>query len=197
MNQLPTVDMSIKEMRELRDKINGLYDYQLHEVFKIIQRSTDKYTKNSNGIFVNMKTLSSPVLWKIHQYVSFSCKNNVRMEQEKLDRDQIRKEAAQSDEAPISSSSLSLSRKSSSPMDKPHQPVLPSDSFTLDPDADMENIVLEVEDEFRMLLKKSSRAKNLTVHRYRPKYHGVEARIIKKCKNNSGINPRIQKDLDK
>lgn len=193
MNQLPTVDMSIKEMRELRDKINGLYDYQLHEVFKIIQRSTDKYTKNSNGIFVNMKTLSSPVLWKIHQYVSFSCKNNVRMEQEKLDRDQIRKEAAQSEEIPAPS----LSRKPSTPVDKPHHSSLPSDSFTLDPDADMENIVLEVEDEFRMLLKKSSRAKNLTVHRYRPKYHGVEARIIKKCKNNSGINPRIQKDLDK
>lgn len=200
MNQLPTVAMSIKEMKELRDKITGLYDYQLHEVFRIIQEGTGRYTKNSNGIFVNMKTLSHPVLWKIHQYVSFSSKNNLKMEQEKLDRDQIRKEAAKLEDESVQSLPKSEETENRDPKtENQREPPSPmsSESFILDKDANMENITLEVEGEFRKLLKNSGQTKNLTIHKYRPKYQGVEARIIKRCKNNNVINPRIQKDLDK
>jgi hypothetical protein len=57
--------------RGLSEKISKLGEQEHNYIFSIIKTDTDKYTRNSNGVFLNMTTLSPSTLIKIDQYVKF------------------------------------------------------------------------------------------------------------------------------
>jgi len=63
------------ELKNLRDQINDLEDFQKIEIFKIIQKNNVLFTKNNNGIFLNMKLLDDSCLTSINEYLIF-IKNN-------------------------------------------------------------------------------------------------------------------------
>lgn len=63
------------ELKNLRDQINDLEDFQKIEIFKIIQKNNVLFTKNNNGIFLNMKLLDDSCLTSINDYLIF-IKNN-------------------------------------------------------------------------------------------------------------------------
>jgi len=65
-----------KELKELRYKINDLEDFQKIEILKIIDKNNIKYTKNNNGIFLNMKILHQCCLDNINEYLIFIQNNN-------------------------------------------------------------------------------------------------------------------------
>ena len=64
-------DMSVGEMKNLRDKIYMLQETEHIEIFKIIKQDTDKFSENKNGIFVNLSKMSITTLKKIKTFVEF------------------------------------------------------------------------------------------------------------------------------
>ena len=63
------------ELKELRTKLSQLEEFQQIEIFKIISNNNVKYTKNNNGIFLNMKLINDTCLKEIDNYLVF-IKNN-------------------------------------------------------------------------------------------------------------------------
>ena len=63
------------ELKNLRDEISSLEDFQQMEVLKIVDKNDVKYTKNNNGIFLNMKILDDDCLKEIYNFLEFIKKN--------------------------------------------------------------------------------------------------------------------------
>ena len=61
----------IKDLKELREKINSLDNYEHLEILKIIIKNDVKFTENSNGVFVNMNKLDEKSLNEIKSFLSF------------------------------------------------------------------------------------------------------------------------------
>ena len=63
------------ELKNLRDEISALEDFQQMEVLKIVDKNEVKYSKNNNGIFLNMKILDDDCLKEIYNFLEFIKKN--------------------------------------------------------------------------------------------------------------------------
>ena len=59
------------ELKNLRDDISLLEDFQQLEILKIFDKNNIKYTTNNNGIFINMKILDKSCLNDIYNYLNF------------------------------------------------------------------------------------------------------------------------------
>lgn len=64
--------MEVEQLKEIRSKIDLLSNVEKEEIFKILKSSDCNFTKNNNGIFVNMNLLESGVLKKICQVIDYS-----------------------------------------------------------------------------------------------------------------------------
>ena len=60
-----------QELKNLRDDITLLEDFQQIEVLKIFDKNNVKYTKNNNGIFINMKIIEKSCLNDIYEFLNF------------------------------------------------------------------------------------------------------------------------------
>jgi hypothetical protein len=60
-----------QELKNLRDEISLLEDFQQLEILKIINKNNIKYTTNNNGIFINMKVLEPSCLNDIYNFLNF------------------------------------------------------------------------------------------------------------------------------
>ena len=58
-------------LKNIRDDINLLEDFQHIEILKIFDKNNVKYTKNNNGIFINMKILEQSCLNDIYDFLNF------------------------------------------------------------------------------------------------------------------------------
>jgi len=68
---------SDNELKLLRDELeNNLEEFQQIEIFKIITKNDTKYTKNNNGIFLNMKLVDDNTIKEIKDYLDFININN-------------------------------------------------------------------------------------------------------------------------
>lgn len=65
------------KLKNLRDIINMLEEYQLVEIIKIINKNNIKYTQNKNGIFLNMCRMDDTVIDSIEKYLVFIEKYNI------------------------------------------------------------------------------------------------------------------------
>jgi hypothetical protein len=63
--------MDSDRLKRLVSDIQGLSQVEVEEIFKIIHESKCDYTKNNNGIFVNLAWLQSSTIEKIDKYVRF------------------------------------------------------------------------------------------------------------------------------
>ena len=61
---------------ELCKNIEILSSNEIEEVFKILYKNNSTYTKNNNGIFVNLNWLSDETLIIIDNYVNFCIKSH-------------------------------------------------------------------------------------------------------------------------
>ena len=62
-------------LKNLRDEISELEDFQQLEILKIVDTNNVKYSQNNNGIFLNMKILEKKCLKEIYNYIEFIKKN--------------------------------------------------------------------------------------------------------------------------
>ena len=58
-------------LKNLKEKISKLEEFQQIEILKIIDNNNIKYSQNNNGIFLNMKLLCNKTLDKIFYYLEF------------------------------------------------------------------------------------------------------------------------------
>ena len=68
-------NLTIKELKDLRDKINELENCEHIELLKILIKNDIKYTENSNGIFINMNKLSQKSIDDINNFLNFISNN--------------------------------------------------------------------------------------------------------------------------
>ena len=57
-------------LRELRDKINHLQDYEKREIFNLL-KNKEKYTKNKNGLFFNMSSWNEETKEAVENLIIF------------------------------------------------------------------------------------------------------------------------------
>ena len=65
------IRVSDKQLRELKDVIGQLEEFQKVEIYKIIKNNEIKYTSNKNGVFINMKLITPKCIEDINNYLKF------------------------------------------------------------------------------------------------------------------------------
>ena len=169
-NTSSTIDFvnTIEYKRELKREIEKLRKDEHLEIFKIIKTETNSYTENNNGIFINLKNLDTPILFKIGNFVKY-CKENV----EKFYKYEDLKKNIMND-------SISLENDTSSrDIDEDYDNYNIEDKPNTEEDLinDIKNLGVEED------------TKSLESFKYpklinkNPKLYGVGNRLIKKCKS--------------
>lgn len=69
----------IELCKNIKDNIGKLSNNEILEIFKIINNNDTKYTRNNNGIFINLKWIEDSILIKINDYINFSIKSQKEM----------------------------------------------------------------------------------------------------------------------
>lgn len=78
LDSVDDLDMEIMEIKILRDFIEKkMNQSQKMQVIELIKKGNEKYTRNKNGYFINMKNLSRDNLLKIKLLVNFT-KDNMK-----------------------------------------------------------------------------------------------------------------------
>ena len=72
--------MDINRLRTLKQEIEGLYENEQKEIFKIIKNNNNKFTNNNNGVFINMNKLDENVIEKLEEFIKFCKDNNTKLE---------------------------------------------------------------------------------------------------------------------
>ena len=65
---------SYEERRNIFEHIKVLVDSEQQEIFRIIRKTKENYTENSNGIFFDLATISESTFVQINEYLNFCLK---------------------------------------------------------------------------------------------------------------------------
>lgn len=60
----------------IKSKINNLNQNEIEEIFKIIHKNNSNYSKNNNGVFINLTWLDLDIIIKIDNYINFCIKSH-------------------------------------------------------------------------------------------------------------------------
>jgi hypothetical protein len=63
-----------EERKKIFENIKVLVKPELEEVFRIIRKTKENYTENSNGIFFDLATVSDDSFNQIKEYIEFCLK---------------------------------------------------------------------------------------------------------------------------
>ena len=66
---------NIELCKHIQLNINKLSNMEIDEIFKILHKNNSVYTKNNNGIFVNLNWIDDNILIEINNYIIFSLKS--------------------------------------------------------------------------------------------------------------------------
>ena len=178
-----------QEMLEnLVDDINKLSKDEHIEIFKIIRKSTDKYTQNDNGLFVNLQTFDSKLLTEVYKFVLF-CKDNIKKLKENEEIIKIEKEKMMSNTKTNSTNNsnneyimeenVNIDNNISDNKIYSNDIENNNDNDDNDDNDDINNDNNKVDTE----------KKPISLKRTRPKYTGTRAKIIRNYnkQNNSSI----------
>jgi len=62
--------------KKIKNNINNLTQNELEEVFKIIYKSNNNYSKNNNIVSINLSWINEEILIKIDNYIDFCIKSH-------------------------------------------------------------------------------------------------------------------------
>mgnify|MGYP006286028053 CR=1 FL=1 len=71
--------MNIERCKNIVSAIQTLGTTQTEELFKLLHKNKCEYTRNNNGVFVNLSWLSDEMLSKIETYVAFCNKSQIEV----------------------------------------------------------------------------------------------------------------------
>ena len=79
--------MSERQRKEkLKDNIEKLSDCEHEQVFKIIQKHTDKFTCSDSGVLVSADTLPIDCVTEIEKYIDFCIAQKHRLDADEAQR---------------------------------------------------------------------------------------------------------------
>jgi len=78
--------MNRSQLDALREKIDGLDPQEHAQLFEVIKRYTDRYTKTQSGVLVSSELLPSECLQELSTMVSFYSDQRKRMDVDTLER---------------------------------------------------------------------------------------------------------------
>jgi len=73
------------------DKTKLLKEEEHLEIFKIIKKYEIKFTKNSNGVFINLNKLSNIIIEEINKFVTYCIENKNLLKLDNNKRENIKK----------------------------------------------------------------------------------------------------------
>lgn len=76
------MNATYEERKQIFEHIKLLVKPEQEEIFRIIRKTKDSYTENSNGIFFDLASISDDAFNQIKEYISFCLKTR----QEDADR---------------------------------------------------------------------------------------------------------------
>lgn len=82
--------VSYEERKKIFETIKLLVQSEQEEVFRIIRKSKENYTENSNGIFFDLSALTEETITAIKEYLSFCLKTRQEDENRLKELDMIR-----------------------------------------------------------------------------------------------------------
>lgn len=116
----------IEICKQIQASISKLSENEIIEVFKIISETNTNYTKNNNGIFLNLNWVDEDILQKIYNHINFCIKSQNEISKyemmKNLLNDSIKGKEKDADEivattdAVETSNTLSIKQKCSSSM---------------------------------------------------------------------------------
>ena len=81
----------ISDLIKLKNEINNLNNYEAEEIKNIINRHSVPYTKNSNGIFINMNSFTEDIISDLNKFIDFSKKSRKILENKSRELDNEKK----------------------------------------------------------------------------------------------------------
>jgi len=69
-------ELRLNLCKNIQSNINSLSQNELYEIFKILYKNNSTYTKNNNGVFVNLNWLDYNILKEINDYIIFCIKSH-------------------------------------------------------------------------------------------------------------------------
>lgn len=79
-----------EERKKVFDDIKYLQKPEQEEIFRILRKTKESYTENSNGIFFDLSTLSEDAFLQIKEYLIFCFKTRQDHEQRLKELETIR-----------------------------------------------------------------------------------------------------------
>ena len=74
----------IELCKKIQSHINYLSQTELYEIFKILYDNNSNYTKNNNGIFVNLNWLEYNILNQVNDYIIFCIKSHKEIKKHEI-----------------------------------------------------------------------------------------------------------------
>ena len=75
-NENNNIESRLHLCNNIQSNILNLSQNELYEIFKILYNNNSTYTKNNNGVFVNLNWLDYEILKQIHDYINFCIKSH-------------------------------------------------------------------------------------------------------------------------
>ena len=75
---------SLNLCKNIKNNVSLLSQNELNEIFKILHKNDSKYTKNNNGVFVNLNWLDNNILIEIDNYINFCIKSNKEIKKHEI-----------------------------------------------------------------------------------------------------------------
>lgn len=69
-------DDRIAICKNIKSQLEHLSQNEIEELFKIIYKNNNNYSKNNNGIFINLSWLDYDTIVKINNYINFCIKSH-------------------------------------------------------------------------------------------------------------------------
>jgi|TARA_Y100000389_G_C17469870_1_gene529366 hypothetical protein len=77
-------DLKLDICKNIQNNISNLSQNELYEIFKILHNNNSNYTKNNNGIFINLNWLDNNILDQINNYIIFCIKSHKEIKKHEI-----------------------------------------------------------------------------------------------------------------
>jgi hypothetical protein len=91
MNNISGAEIFIQKNKifantEIKTHIDNMSEDEVTEIFRIVLKNGEKYSKNNNGVFINISKFKPETLQEITQYINYCEANNAYIDMDEADR---------------------------------------------------------------------------------------------------------------
>ncbi len=163
-----------KNKELLKKELNNLSHTEFCEVFNIIRTSTDRYSENSNGVFINLKYIDDSTVQKIWDFINFSKNSKMILNTKYLDLSSNNTKKNNSGDNKTSTFSLD---KNLIQKELTRLKSLNTDAFSF------QNFLEKLSSNNLKHFPTSDKIIYPTLKTNKNKFDGVKARLLKKCRD--------------